>query len=64
MRRFAKVRVSRHGYPLIFQTSEEPFHRAVDAPMSRAGDWHSRGPIKSMDTVLGRYSVLGISGSP
>lgn len=31
--------------------------------MSRAGDWHKRGPIKSMDRVHGQYSVLGISGS-
>lgn len=48
--------------PAYSQLDEEALHSAVDAPMSRADNWHKRGPIKSMDRVNEQCSVLGISG--
>lgn len=59
----AEAYVTHHRHPFVLQTPVEAFHWTVDAPMSRAGDWHRRGLIKSMDRAHGRCSVLGISGT-
>ncbi len=49
--------------PFFFQRTEERFGYRIDAPMSRAGDWHMRGHC-CKDRCVDKFSSYFTSDAP